>query len=63
MEVKVVINPDGTYQVDVKGVKGKKCVDLTAAFESALGKVHARTKTPEYFQTEQRTVKQGASGK
>jgi len=58
MEIKVLIGVDGTYKVDVKGVKGKKCVDLTKAFEAALGSVKKRTKTPEYYQSEQKTVKQ-----
>lgn len=59
MEIKVTVGTDGTYEVAVKGVKGKKCVDLTKAFESALGSVSKRTKTAEYFSAEKDTVKQG----
>jgi len=59
MEIRVLIGMDGTYEVDVKGVKGKKCVDLTKAFESALGSVQKRTKKAEFYQSEQKTVKQG----
>jgi len=36
-EIEVVIDPDGIVRVDVKGVKGRKCTDITRALEQALG--------------------------
>jgi hypothetical protein len=36
-EIEVVIDGDGNVRVDVKGVKGKACADITRALEAALG--------------------------
>lgn len=46
-EIEIVVEPDGTATVHVKGVKGKGCTDLTAELEKALGKVSARKATEE----------------
>jgi hypothetical protein len=48
-EVEVTIQPDGTVQLAVRGVKGTQCVDLTGALEKQLGgEVIRHEKTPEY---------------
>jgi len=36
-EVEVVISPDGTTTVQVRGLAGTGCLDLTADLEQALG--------------------------
>ncbi len=36
-EIKVKILEDGTVEVDVDGVKGKKCLEITRQIEEALG--------------------------
>lgn len=36
-EVEVTIDPDGTTRVEVRGVAGAGCLDLTAELEEALG--------------------------
>jgi hypothetical protein len=47
-EIDVFIDKDGQVRVEVRGVKGGACLDLTAALEQALGgKVEARELTPE----------------
>ena len=47
-EVEVFIEPDGRVRVEVRGVKGLSCLDLTRALEAALGgKVEGRQLTPE----------------
>lgn len=47
-EIEVTIDKDGQVQVQVRGVKGKKCLDLTKQLELALGgQVIARIMTPE----------------
>jgi hypothetical protein len=55
-EVEVVIAPDGTVQVLVKGVKGPSCIDLTKEMERYLGgKVAHRRHTHEYDERPVRT--------
>lgn len=47
-EVEVVLNKDGRVELTVRGVKGKACLDLTQALETALGGVViSREMTPE----------------
>lgn len=47
-EIEVYIDKDGQVRVEVRGVKGGSCLDLTAALEQALGgKIEAREMTPE----------------
>jgi hypothetical protein len=36
-EVEVTIGPDGTTRVEVRGMAGLGCLDLTADLEQALG--------------------------
>lgn len=57
---KITIAPDGsTFKVDVDGVIGTKCTDLTKSFE--LGEVIAAEKKPEYFvETEDAITVNGA---
>lgn len=38
---------DGTVKIDVGGVQGKQCLELTEQLESALGKITDRTEKPE----------------
>lgn len=45
---KITIAPDGsTFKVDVDGVVGSKCTDLTKVFE--LGDIIATEKKPEFY--------------
>ncbi len=47
-EIDVVIDPDGQVRIEVRGVKGPSCVDLTRGLEEALGAVvRERELTPE----------------
>jgi hypothetical protein len=36
-EIEVTIGPDGATRIEVRGVAGRGCLDLTAALEEALG--------------------------
>ncbi|GAA2107288.1 DUF2997 domain-containing protein [Streptomyces synnematoformans] len=36
-EIEVTIAPDGTARIEVRGVAGGGCLDVTAALEKALG--------------------------
>jgi hypothetical protein len=50
-EIDIEIRPDGTFSFGVKGVRGRKCRDLTKFLEE-LGDTLASENTSEYFQEE-----------
>jgi hypothetical protein len=53
-EVDVFVKPDGTVKIEVRGVKGEKCLALTEDLEKLLGEaVLERIHTDEFYQTEQ----------
>jgi hypothetical protein len=52
-EITITIDKEGKPTIEVKGVKGKKCLDLTRDLEKALGgKVLERSMTSEATQLE-----------
>ena len=47
-EIDLYIDKDGQVRLEVRGVKGGACLDITAPLERALGgQVQAREMTPE----------------
>ncbi len=62
IEIEIVFTPEGEVRFETRGLKGKTCLDETAALEKALGTVTERTKTSEYYQqpaTIKGTTRQG----
>ena len=59
-EVEVTIQPDGSVQVKVSGVKGSGCRNITAPLEDLLGgQIVERELSEEYYQSEEnQTVEQ-----
>lgn len=58
IEVKVVINEDGTVETEVNGVKGSGCTQYTDAVIRALGgEVIKDEKKKEYYESESTSVK------
>jgi hypothetical protein len=51
-KIYVTITSSGEIKVQIEGVKGKKCLDFSKAFEEALGEVTERKFTSEYYQEE-----------
>ena len=48
-EIEVIIHSDGRVEVDIRGVKGAACLDITREMEQLLGgKVLERNFTSEY---------------
>ncbi len=52
-EVRIAIDKDGNVRVDVNGVKGMKCLDVTRALEAALGDNVEHEMTAEAYEQEQ----------
>lgn len=56
-EIEVFIDKDGQVRIEVRGVKGMACLDLTQDLEAALGgQVEEREMTPEAYDTAQEQV-------
>jgi hypothetical protein len=56
-EVDVIIEKDGQVRIEVRGVKGPSCLDLTKGLEEALGgQVAERQMTPEAQEVPQENV-------
>jgi len=54
--VEVIIHPDGRVELQVCGVKGDKCLEVTAAVEEALGGKVKRQPTSEMYETEEKQL-------
>lgn len=52
-EIRIAIAEDGSVRVEVDGVKGMGCLDVTRALEEALGGEVEREMTPEAYEQEQ----------
>jgi hypothetical protein len=48
-ELVVIIDEKGNVALEVQGVKGKSCLDITADFEEAVGNVLERKLKSEYY--------------
>lgn len=56
-ELEITISPSGEVSITVRGVKGKKCLELTAFLEEELGQITSRELTPDYYQPEEVSIK------
>lgn len=49
-EIELIIEPDGKTRIEVRGVSGPACIDVTAELEAKLGTlVGERSRTSAYF--------------
>ena len=56
-EIEVFIDKDGQVHLEVRGVKGMSCLDLTKALEAALGgQIELREMTPEAHESGEERV-------
>lgn len=61
--VNVIIHPDGRVEIQVCGVKGEGCLEVTKAVEEALGNKVKREPTSEMYETETESGSSGISEK
>lgn len=52
-QIIITFGTDGTAKVEVKGVKGRSCIDATKELEKALGTTTGDRKTGEYYEKPQ----------
>jgi hypothetical protein len=51
-EMDIQIAHDGTVTINVRGSKGRSCLDLTKDLEESLGEVLNREKKPAFYEEE-----------
>lgn len=51
-EIEILISDEGYVQYHIKGIKGKKCVDISKALAKDLGGIENETFTSEYYEEE-----------
>jgi hypothetical protein len=57
-EIEVIIEKDGRVRIEVRGVKGESCLDLTKDLEAALGgQIEEREMTSEAYESVQQEVR------
>lgn len=61
-EIKITVGEGGKVVIDVDGVKGSKCTDLTKKLEKALGKTSKVDKKDEFYQQEQHNERNQSLG-
>jgi hypothetical protein len=61
-EIKLIIGKDGKVNIDVAGVKGSACQDLTKSIEAALGRTESVRKKPEFYQQQAASTNQRLGG-
>ena len=52
-EMEITISPTGEVNIQVKGVHGASCLDLTKGLGQGLGTVEDRQLTAEYYEQQQ----------
>jgi hypothetical protein len=54
-ELEVIITPSGEVRVEVKGAKGKACLQYVELFEQRVGRVKRKDVTSEFYEPERKT--------
>ena len=52
-EFNIVINPDGSVELEVKGYKGRSCLEAARMFEKIVGELKAQRETSEYYEPDE----------
>lgn len=57
MQKKIILDieiaPSGKTQIHIKGMKGKKCLEVVNLFKDFLGEVNDFQRTSEYYEPDQ----------
>lgn len=56
-EIKLKIMPDGEVRIEVTGVKGQQCLELTELLEKELGLEVKHQLTSEFYEVVEETTK------
>ena len=52
-EFEITIGPDGSVELQVKGYKGKSCLEAAKMFEQIVGELKAQRETSEFYEPDE----------
>jgi hypothetical protein len=52
-EFDITIEPDGSVELHVKGIKGKGCMEVAKLFEQIVGEMKSQQQTSEFYEPEE----------
>jgi hypothetical protein len=61
-ELTVCISPEGLVTIEVDGVRGASCLELTRELEENLGFILEREKKPAFYEEEKALAAAGRAG-
>ena len=53
VELDIEISPEGSATIHIRGIKGKKCLDIAKKLEKSLGRISEQRNTGEYYEQEE----------
>ncbi len=51
-ELEIIIDENGEVHLDIKGIKGKKCLEIAELVEKVIGEMKDKKHKPEYYETD-----------
>ena len=52
-EFEIVVAPDGAVRLEVKGFKGKRCVEAAKVFQEIVGQLQSVEHTREFYEPDE----------
>jgi hypothetical protein len=52
-EFNITIGPDGSVELEVKGYKGRRCLEVARIFEELVGELGSVRETSEFYEPEE----------
>ncbi len=52
-EFDITIAPDGSVELQVKGIKGKGCLQVAKLFEQIVGEIKSQEVTTEFYEPDE----------
>lgn len=49
-EIEIIIEADGTFHLETRGLKGVECDDDLKPFEQSMGRVKEKKRTAEFYE-------------
>ncbi|MEO0136359.1 MAG: DUF2997 domain-containing protein [candidate division WOR-3 bacterium] len=51
-ELEIIIDENGEVHLDIKGVKGKKCVEIAEIVKGIIGEMKSKNHKPEFYEAD-----------
>ncbi|MEO0129651.1 MAG: DUF2997 domain-containing protein [candidate division WOR-3 bacterium] len=51
-ELEIIIDENGEVHLDIKGAKGKKCVEIAELVEKIIGEMKSKKRKPEFYEAD-----------